>query len=150
MEKGTEINITYKVEVLDYQELLTYLINYSNLHTVDKETFAKKITEYGIIITARDSNNKICGISCSYYNRIQRDFGFLSYINVNIDKRGLHIGKKLLKETILLGENLGYKQLKLQVNNKNVAALNLYKGCGFKEETKDTNSSILFKELSII
>lgn len=139
--------IIYKEENLDYETLFEYLKLHTNLHSVPKDIFARKIIKYGNIFTARDLNGFICGIACVYYNRKELDFGFLSFINVNKEMRGLHIGSSLLDLVIGKGKKLGFKSLKLQVNSENLIALSLYKKNCFRMEKKDGIYLFLCKKL---
>ncbi len=54
-------------------------------------------------------------------------------IVVRKDKRNLKIGSKLLEEIIKISKELNAKTITLEVNEKNLPAINLYKKYGFNE-----------------
>ncbi len=135
----------YKINsgVVDFQILLAYMEANSKMTSMPIETFVKKILSSGIVLTINNEANEICGISCVYYNRPEKDFGFLTYIMVNSDCRGQGLAKRLLSKTIEIGKALSYVELRLQVRKENVSALNLYKSFGFYEINQDANSILL-------
>lgn len=57
----------------------------------------------------------------------------LMNIVVKKNKRGLGIGKALLEKIINICREKQIKLLKLEVNEKNITAINLYKSVGFKQ-----------------
>lgn len=64
------------------------------------------------------------------------DEGHITNIVTKKDKRGNHIGTKMLEEIIKLAKNKNLKCVTLEVNEHNEAAINLYKKYNFKEVGK--------------
>lgn len=77
-------------------------------------------------------NEAVIGkISISYDD----DSAFISGFGILPDFRGKGYGKASLKEALRLIDEKGIHNIELDVESKNSNALNLYKACGFKEQS---------------
>ncbi len=74
-------------------------------------------------------NNEIIGFVGGLLNIDQAE---IMNIVVKKDKRGLGIGKKLLKEIIELVKKNNLSKITLEVNSKNEAAKKMYENIGFE------------------
>jgi ribosomal protein S18 acetylase RimI-like enzyme len=63
------------------------------------------------------------------------DYAFICGFGILPNYRGKGYGKSALKETLKLISGRNISKVELDVECKNINALNLYKGCGFKEKS---------------
>lgn len=80
-------------------------------------------------IVAKDEQENILGFTGI---RIILDEAELMNIVVRKDKRNQGIGRQLLEKIINIAKSKNLKNLKLEVSEKNVPAISLYKSKGFK------------------
>ena len=78
-------------------------------------------------------NNEVVGYAGLWQSI---DEGHVTNIVIKKDKRGNHIGTKMLEEIINLAKAKGLKCVTLEVNEHNEIAINLYKKHEFKEVGK--------------
>lgn len=66
--------------------------------------------------------------------RIIAGEGEVERIAVHPDCRGLGYGKKLMEQMVVFAREQGVSEMTLEVRAGNLAAINLYESCGFRQE----------------
>lgn len=108
--------------IVEYNETLETYLN-ENLLTKDKVDFELKNNPFGKYLLYIE-NNKLIGYI--YYSDIYERIE-INYFEIEVNNRNCGKGKKLLKEFIKLVN----KDITLEVNVKNIAAIKVYRECGF-------------------
>jgi ribosomal protein S18 acetylase RimI-like enzyme len=76
-------------------------------------------------------NQELIGLVATYCNRQGGNKTFVSSVSVLPDCQGQGIAKKLMHQCIEHVQDLGFNQIELEVNQRNLAALALYRKLGF-------------------
>lgn len=97
--------------------------------TVLEKELQNPLSQYLVAIY----NNEVVGYAGLWQSI---DEGHVTNIVIKKDKRGNHIGTKMLEEIIKLAKSKGLKCVTLEVNEHNEIAINLYKKYEFKEVGK--------------
>ena len=118
-------------------------------YNILKDELESKNSKY-IVVKDIESNNEIVGFAGI---KIFIDEADIMNIVVKKDYRNKGIGSLILENLILLCNKSNLKSLSLEVNEKNIPAINLYKKFGFKNigirknYYKDENGIIMKKIL---
>jgi ribosomal-protein-alanine N-acetyltransferase len=105
-----------------------------------------------INLVAENSEKKICGYLFSF---IAADIIEINSIAVNPNYQRKGIAQKLIKEIEKIGINNNVSEIRLEVREKNLPAISLYKKCGFKicwirknyYSNSDENALIMTKKI---
>lgn len=76
-------------------------------------------------------NQDLVGLVAAYCNRLGGSKTFVSSVSVLPDCQGQGIADQLMRQCIEHVQNLGFKQIDLEVDQRNLAALALYRKLGF-------------------
>lgn len=104
--------------------------------------FAEKQLKYGHFLTSY-INNEPAGYICYYSNDTQSKNGYITSLVVK--GRGLNKGRvfyNLLKEAVLMMNQDGMNNIKIQVNIKNTNAVKLYEKYGFKYTGEENENGV--------
>lgn len=100
-----------------------------------------KIDKNAIFLAAYDNDN-IVGYAAMYANDFENKIAYLSLIAVKTDHQGKNIGSRLLSECEKKAQNNGMNELRLEVYNSNINAINFYKNRGYIEESHCSSDSM--------
>jgi diamine N-acetyltransferase len=102
-----------------------------------KEYFKDRIENNSSIVLVGEDENKIIGYILTFIkNHSIRSINPIAEVeNMFIDKdfRKQGLGSKFLKETIKLAKEMGVKRLEVEVEARNLPALEFYKKNGFED-----------------
>jgi ribosomal protein S18 acetylase RimI-like enzyme len=137
MDKSNTVKLKIKIEIKSSDTILKYFEDNEKIfspplrqrvHLVD---YAKKIennaVQYWLFL-----DDKIIGFAACYANDIKRQTAFITSFSIIDGYQGKKFASYLLAELILNTKTVYYKQIQLEVNVKNIPAINLYKKFGFK------------------
>lgn len=113
---------------------------------VDINQYVDKITENAKIISI-SQNNDLCAFIAYYDNNPTREMAYLTMIVVDDKSQGVGYGKNLINTVSNILKAQGFKNFKLEVKNKNINAINLYKYLGFVISEVNESSSYMIKKL---
>lgn len=88
------------------------------------------------------SDGRLIGLVAAYCNAADRNTAFVSNVSVDPKQRGQGIARKLMFACIDHVGNLYFKRLSLEVDPTALAAIRLYRGLGFSEETDQPNGTL--------
>ena len=83
------------------------------------------------------SNSILVGLVAAYCNDPQQKQAYITSVSVLDEWMGKGIASKLLGDCIVYIESLGFQRIGLEVENKNVNAINLYKKNRFVADKVD-------------
>ena len=145
-----ESDETYSAAAILFAEYAAWLaIDLSFQHFNEELASLKKMytPAVGGIILCREENKYI---ACVAIRKIDNETAELKRMFVQPAYQQKGIGKIMLKKSVELARQLGYKRIRLDTLNYMSAAMNLYKGSGFKEIAPyyhNPNSTAVFFEL---
>ena len=98
-----------------------------------RELFYNSIKSKEKLILIAEENNQILGyLVCSFYISNYQKSCYMDYLFVQKKERGKGIGKLLINDINQILKNKKLEKCRLDVNVKNISAINLYKKLGFK------------------
>lgn len=97
----------------------------------DLDAYAEKLYHNAIVFAAKEDDDCI-GFVAFYANDKNLQVAYLTQIAVQSKAQNRKIGKSLLDLCIDTSKNNGMSELKLEVKNYNITAINFYKRNGFK------------------
>jgi ribosomal protein S18 acetylase RimI-like enzyme len=109
---------------------------------VDISAYSTKLYKNAEIISI-SNNEGLFGLVAIYCNDKKEKIGYISSVCLLSKYRGKGFAKKLLNESILLSKRKGMKKIRLEVNIKNLPAINLYKKFDFYIIEKGIESVIM-------
>lgn len=102
---------------------------------------ANKYKNFGEVMIAT-YNNEVIGYIAYYRNDYDNYNAYISTVVIKKERRGMRIGKTLLRKVIIDCESHGFKVIKLEVDDNNDKAVSLYKSFGFiRTQTATCRSS---------
>jgi len=99
---------------------------------VNIDIYSQKIHQNAITFEAW-STDTLVGLVAAYFNDQKGHIGFITNVSVVNDFMGMGIASILLNKCINYAKNNNYKNVVLEVSEKNKKAIHLYKKLGFKE-----------------
>ncbi len=109
---------------------------------VNISDYALKLLKHAEIISLLNGEG-IFGMIAIYCNDFEKKIGYISSFCLLRKYRGKGIAQKLLRESILYSKRKGMKKIRLEVNPKNLPAINLYKQFDFYIIKNDADSIIM-------
>jgi ribosomal protein S18 acetylase RimI-like enzyme len=127
-------------------DLLTTANNESGgkLIQIDIVSYVDKILKNATIITI-NKNAELQGFIAYYDNDIKNKFAYLTMIAIRKENENSGYGKMLMELSIKEIKKLGFKKYRLEVYDKNMKAINLYKKYGFVEIKRNFQSLFMEK-----
>jgi ribosomal protein S18 acetylase RimI-like enzyme len=101
------------------------------------EDYGKKIAENCVTFEAWDGTYLV-GLIAAYFNDTKRITGFITSVSVLKEYVGRGVGHQLMEQCIDYARELEFREIKLEVFNKNKNAILFYQRSGFEEvDTRD-------------
>ncbi len=144
-------NLIYKVKTANLNDVHIHLMlcNYEFIPRLDSrvniEEYSIKIHESAITFEAWN-NQKLIGLIAVYFNK-EQFFGYITSVSVCKEFMGKGIATILLEMCINYATTNKCKAIRLEVNKKNIYAVNFYKKYNFTEI--ETNKDSLMMSLSL-
>ena len=120
------------------EEIIRYILSISESlfnQRYNDESFLKRICHkyyfYGNVICLFEDNIDPIGVCAYYTNDMINYTGFISLIAVDNKYQRMGYGKQLLREVIKRNQEAGMKELRLEVDSRNKAAIDFYRRNGF-------------------
>jgi ribosomal protein S18 acetylase RimI-like enzyme len=99
--------------------------------------YGKKIAENCVTFEAWEGTYLV-GLIAAYFNDTKRITGFITSVSVLKEYVGRGVGHQLLEQCIDYARELEFREIKLEVFNKNNNAILFYQRAGFEEvDTRD-------------
>jgi len=112
---------------------------------VNLEEYSYKLYENSITFEAWN-NKRLIGMVAAYFNNIENSTGYITNVCVENNYKGKNIASDLMRKCIDYANENKFKSIVLEVNENNVAAINLYKKFNFKSiDIKNENIKMLLK-----
>ena len=146
--------------IKDYESIINIISQVQDMHVewrpdiykhnddlIPKDIF-EKIVENNTFFVATNENSDVVGVLELINKHIEspahitRDIIFIETMAVAKEFRGLGIGHKMFEFIKRMKTENNFDGIELQVNSKNIAAIEMYKKCGFTEKT--INMELLF------
>ena len=94
---------------------------------VNLAEYAKKIFEKSISFEAWKNQQNLIGLIAAYFNETQPPSAFITNVSTDKNFMGLGIASQLLKNCIGYAKENNCFEIYLEVNSKNLPAINFYK-----------------------
>ena len=133
------------VKITTYTEILELLKKFQVCfpHLTEKieslESYAKKLSDYANVYILEDEAVK--GLIVYYSNDLINHVGYVALIGILPEYQRLGYGKLLLNLVVKQMQSDGMREVKLEVDNDNSAALEFYKNYGFVVQAVAGDSS---------
>ncbi|MBC7694106.1 MAG: GNAT family N-acetyltransferase [Burkholderiales bacterium] len=98
---------------------------------VDLKEYSKKIYNNAVTFEAWH-DQRLIGLIATYFNK-EDNFGFITSVSLAKEYSGVGIASKLLEMCVEYAAKHHYDELKLEVNNDNIPAVNFYKKYNFTQ-----------------
>jgi ribosomal protein S18 acetylase RimI-like enzyme len=134
----TDLDIIYEIQKAGFNQVFNHLLQCKDDfipaldETVDIAAYSRKIVEKAITFEAWENEN-LAGLIAVYCNDINKETAFITNVSVLNKFGGIGIAGHLLKACVKYVTDKNFKTIKLQVNQKNKPAINLYKKHNFEE-----------------
>lgn len=114
----------------------------------DKGKYVRKLITFGEVHAAYADNRELAGLMCFYCNNHQRKEGYLAIIVIKTEYRRKGLATFMLNELEMFCRKQNMETIRLEVNRKNIAAMELYRkqGYSFQKEVK-SDTIYMRKEL---
>ena len=110
------------------------------------KNYSEKLFVNAEILQLKNYEN-IMGISAFYANDYETLTAYLSLIVLSDEIQGKGYGKRLLIESERKAKLMGMKKMKLEVNQKNINAIEFYKALGYTIDSVTINESFYMSKL---
>ncbi len=141
----TDSDIIYEIQKAGFNHVFIHLLNCKDEFipaldkTVDIEAYSKKIVENAITFEAWEKEN-LTGLIAVYCNDLNKKTAFITNVSVLNKFSGRGIAGRLLTACVKYVTYKNFKTIRLQVNQKNKQAINLYKKHNFEETSVNGES----------
>lgn len=142
------MKIVYCSNKAKYQFVFSHLLQCNNnfipqlSERVSLEHFSNKIIEKAITFEAWE-NNALIGLVSAYFNDTENMVGYINNVSTIKEFMGNGIASKLLEMCIEYGKEQNFKEIKLEVSDRNFVAIELYKKLGFFKYYRGKNFFIM-------
>lgn len=139
--------ILYKVQTATQDEIYFHLNRCNNNfippleERVNIREYSQKIFENAVTFEAW-KNKVLVGLLAAYFNDETKLTGYITNVSILMEFTGIGISSKLMMSAIDYAKQQHFKEIKLEVQIKNFAAIRLYEKFGFTE-IKGNNGLIL-------
>ncbi len=99
---------------------------------VNLEEYSSKLFKNSITFEAW-YNNRMIGMVAAYFNNIIDSTAYITNVCVEDNFRGNNIASDLMRKCINYAKENDFKNILLEVNEKSIAAINLYTKFNFKQ-----------------
>lgn len=106
----------------------------------DIDSYSVKLNLYAVVLQAITPDNKPLGFIAYYINDTKKSLAYLTLIVVDSQCHKMGVGSALLKRFIDHASSLGFSYLKLEVNKRNTAAMNLFEKYGFSLDSEASDN----------
>lgn len=103
--------------------------------------YAKKLTEHALCLEAWHQG-VIVGLVGVYCNDPEQG-AFITNVSVLPGFQGIGVASELLRNAVEVAREIGFNNLRLEVDDSNVAALRLYQQFGFTPERITTQTTMM-------
>lgn len=127
-----ETDVPYMIKI--WNEVVEEGVAFPQEENLDEKTDSDFFSSQTYCGVAEDENGKVLGLYILHPNNVGR-CGHISNASyaVSGESRGLHIGEKLVKDSLVQGKIKGFKILQFNaVVESNIHARHLYERLGFK------------------
>lgn len=141
------LSIKYGFNTLERKSIIQFLkksdkeFPQSLSDRVNIEDYAEKLINNANIVYIENDEKNIIGSVIFYCNDNKKYKGFITYVYVDKNYRGMGIAKKLLKKAEIIMGNNGMMSSALNTHKDNNKAIMLYKSLGY-DEIKNNFSEI--------
>lgn len=147
IERLTDVEDIEK-HILHFEKWLTPTLLERN---IDIKDYAYKLCSNGIVLVSEDEENKSTGLLGAYMNNQETKTAYLSFLSVNPNFRGQHIGEYLMHQVEKLAIESGMSNLVLEVRKFNYNGISFYKHLEYEiMEDASENSYYMKKQLKEI
>lgn len=121
----------YRIQTASEQQMFTHLDACSNTfipplwERLNLAEYVSKLHQYAVTFEAWEEA-LLAGLAAAYFNDRQTGFGFLSNVSVLPEYLRSGIASRMLTMTIQYGREQKFKEIRLEVAQDNMAALQLY------------------------
>lgn len=144
IERLTDVEDIEK-HVLHFEKWLTPTLLERN---IDIKDYAYKLCSNGIVLVSENEENKPTGLVGAYMNNRETKTAYLSFLSVNPNFRGQHIGESLMHQVEKLAIESGMSSLVLEVRKFNYNGISFYKHFGYEIiEDASENSYYMKKQV---
>lgn len=144
------MQIVYKINTASEDTILTHLNHCNNqfvpaLSTlVSLEVYAKKMADYAVLFEAW-ADEKLIGMVAMYLN--EQKYGYITNVSVYDEYGGKGIAKQIFVNLMEYAKANNISEIKLEVSEINIPAINLYKNFGFESIEEKNNQIIMLKKV---
>jgi ribosomal protein S18 acetylase RimI-like enzyme len=102
------------------------------LANFDLDSYVEKLLSNAVVLVHIEESS-IRGIIAFYCNNPNREFAFITQLCVDPQSRRRGIAKSLVLQSITCASLRGFREMRLEVNENNAAAVKLYASLGFSD-----------------
>ena len=139
--KGNEDNILEHLEACD-KNFVPPLSQ-----RIDLKVYSEKLAQYATNFEAWSDHKTLVGLISVYMNDYEKKTAYITSVSVCTKFTGRGIAKSLMAECINKARQIGFLQIKLEVNEFNTPAIKLYSAFGFN--VAEINKGIIKMNLKI-
>lgn len=132
-------------ELIDQYE--QFLIPALRDRGINIKDYAHKLCQYGQTYSVR-LGLKAIGCASIYANDLKKRTGYLSFIAIDPEYRGMGVGKRFLVFLENKSRESGMEHLSLEVHTENKNSIAFYRHCGYQpSDNTDADSFHMVKDL---
>lgn len=109
------------------------------------DALADKIRNNGIFLVIR-VDNETAGYAALYANDGENKTAYISLICIKRPFQKMHLGKSLIEECCKVAKRSGMTTIRLEVNKKNLHAIQFYQADGFEKEAEDSEATFYMRK----
>ena len=142
-------NITYKIKTATAEEIYFHLkeCNANFIppldEKVDIQEYSKKLVDKSVTFEAWE-DRILAGLIAAYLNDAEKKSGFITNVSTLKKYMGKGIASELMTRCIDYSKKHNFKEILLEVSEKNIEAIHLYTKNGFKD-IENKNGMLVMK-----